>query len=70
MNRLYGRIPRDLTEKDFQGDKEDEQSGFRAGRSCSDNVFYLKKTREKDCYKPTRIIPFVDLQKAYDTRTL
>lgn len=45
--RWYGRILRDLIEKDMKERKEEEQSGFRAGRSCTDNVFCLKQVIEK-----------------------
>ncbi|XP_030761326.1 uncharacterized protein LOC115886365 [Sitophilus oryzae] len=47
MSRLYGRILRDLIEEDYREKEEEEQNGFRAGRSCTDNVFCLKQVIEK-----------------------
>lgn len=68
MSRLYGRILRNLIEDDFRQNEEEEQSGFRAGRSCTDNVFCLKQIIEKRAAKNIEThITFVDLQKAYDT---
>jgi hypothetical protein len=43
-SRLYGKIFRDLIEEE---DKDEEQSGFRTGRSCTDNVFCIKQVIEK-----------------------
>jgi hypothetical protein len=38
MSRLYGKILReDLIEEESKD--EEEQSGFRTGRSCTDNIF-------------------------------
>lgn len=48
--------------------EEEEHSGFRAGRSCTDNVFSLKQIIEKKTATNRDIhITFIDLQKAYDT---
>jgi hypothetical protein len=46
----------------------EEQSGFRAGRSCTDNIFSLKNLTEKRTARnlETHLV-FVDLQKAYDS---
>ncbi|XP_030759056.1 uncharacterized protein LOC115884573 [Sitophilus oryzae] len=67
MSRLYGRIIRDLIEEDYR-EKEEEQNGFRAGRSCTDNVFCLKQVIEKRSARNLDThITFVDLWKAYDT---
>ena len=45
----------------------EEQSGFRKGRSCTDNTFILKQIIEKhrEFNKETHIA-FVDLEKAFD----
>lgn len=42
-----GRILRDLIEMEYRENEEEEQSGFRTGRSCNDNIFYLKQIIEK-----------------------
>lgn len=48
LSRLYGRILRDLVEKEYQNhEEEEEQSRFRAGRSCTDNIFCIKQILEK-----------------------
>src|SRR5215469_12641453 len=65
IGKVYGRIliERGLTE----GLVGEEQSGFRKGRGCIDQIFAIKclceKFREKgrDVY-----IAFMDLEKAYD----
>jgi len=46
-SRLYGRIFLDLIKEDDKEKEEEEQCGFRAGRSCADNVFTLKQDKEK-----------------------
>ena len=61
----YGKILRGLIE---EGNKdEEEQSGFRTGRSCTDNIFCMKKVIEKRnaANQETHLL-FVDLTKAYD----
>lgn len=47
LSRLYGRILRDLIEQEYQQQEEEEQSGFRTGRTCTDNIFCLKQLIEK-----------------------
>jgi len=42
MSRLYGRGLNNLIEKEYSNFKEEEQSGFKARGSCTDNIFYLK----------------------------
>jgi hypothetical protein len=46
----------------------EEQSGFRAGCSCTNNIFSLKNLTEKRTARnlETHLV-FVDLQKAYDS---
>jgi hypothetical protein len=48
-------------------DLEDEQQGFRTGRSCVDAIFILKQVMEKfiEYNKPTYLC-FIDLKKAFD----
>ena len=56
MSRLYGKILRDLIEEDNKD--EEEQSGFRTGRSCTDSIFCMKQVIEKkECNKPRN--PFI-----------
>lgn len=68
LSRLYGRILRDLVEDEYGNKEEEEQSGFRAGRTCADNVFCIKQTIEKrsSTNQETHLM-FIDLHKAYDT---
>ncbi|KAJ4450607.1 hypothetical protein ANN_02033 [Periplaneta americana] len=49
------------------GMEEEEQAGFRKGRSCSDNVFIIKRLIEKrrEFNLPTYLL-FVDFEKAFD----
>ena len=64
--RLYGRILRDRIEKEIVD--QEEQSGFRPGRSCIDNVFCLKQMIEKTLAHNSELhIAFIDLKKAYDS---
>jgi hypothetical protein len=45
----------------------DEQSGFRKGRGCLDQVFMLRCVCEKYLEKQTEVfVAFMDLQKVYD----
>lgn len=56
LSRLYGRILRDLIEHEYKEQEEEQQSGFRARRTCTDNVLSdhcLKATnRKKIEHKP------------------
>ena len=65
MGRLYGRILKERIENNFI--EIEEQSGFRAGRSCLDNTFVLQQIIEKRKSRNlcTHLV-FVDLEKAYD----
>lgn len=66
VGRLYGRLLKARIEREWTD--IEEQSGFRAGRSCTDNVFCLRNLIEKRHARnlETHLI-FVDLQKAYDS---
>jgi hypothetical protein len=65
MSRLYGKIFRDLVEE--ENEDEEEQSGFRTGRSCTD-IFCMKKVIEKkECNKPRNSFIVVDLTITYDS---
>lgn len=65
IGRLYGKIIKNRVEVDFTD--IEEQSGFRAGRSCVDNIFSLRQVIEKRSERnlSTHLI-FIDLEKAYD----
>lgn len=65
MGRLYGRILKTRIESVYQD--IEEQSGFRAGRSCLDNIFVLQQIMEKRMARnlATHLV-FIDLEKAYD----
>ena len=66
MGRLYGRILKHRIETNIED--IEEQSGFRAGRSCIDNIFVLQQILEKrKSHNLSTHIIFVDLEKAYDT---
>jgi len=64
MSRLYVKILRDLIEEENKD--EEEQSGFRTGRSCTDNIFCMKQVIEKrNATNQETHLLFVDLTKAY-----
>jgi len=65
MSRLYSKILRDLIEEE---NKNEEQSGFRTGRSCTDTIFCMKQVIEKRkaTNQETHLL-VVDLTKAYDS---
>jgi hypothetical protein len=69
FSRIYGRILAKLLELEYKNMVMEEQSGFRAGRSCIDNIFLhntndrkKKKTTNRDLH-----LLFIDLTKAYDS---
>ena len=67
LSRLYGRVLRDLIEEEYAENETEEQSGFRAGRSCMDNIFCLKQLIEKRLSVNQEVhLLFIDLSKAYD----
>ena len=46
---------------------EEEQSGFREGRGCADQIFTVRCLSEKYLEKHKDIyVAFMDLEKAYD----
>lgn len=64
--RLYGRILKTRIEK--EADEMEEQSGFRPGRSCTDNIFTLRNLAEKYISKGRELhLTFIDLRKAFDS---
>ena len=57
---------RDLIEEENKD--EEEQSGFRTGRSCTENIFCMKQVIEKrNATNQETHLLFVDLTKAYDS---
>jgi len=52
MSRLYGKILRGLIEEENKD--EEEQIGFRTGRSCTDNIFCKKQVIEKKEFNKPR----------------
>ncbi|KAF2885733.1 hypothetical protein ILUMI_20437 [Ignelater luminosus] len=66
---LYGRIIKERIEG--QATDDEKQNGFRAERSCADNLFCLKQLLEKRTAKnlETHMI-FIDLKKVYDSIAL
>ena len=65
--KLYGRILIDRVVENSEGQIGEEQSGFRKGRSCSDQIFVLRQLCEKMKEKGKKVwIAFMDLEKAYD----
>jgi len=63
ISRLYGKILRDLVEDGFkEKEEEEEQCDFKAGRSCTDNVFCLKQIIEKRSTRNLEThITFIDI---------
>ena len=47
FSRIYGRILAKLVESEYKNMKIQEQSGFRARKSCIDNIFCLIQMTEK-----------------------
>ena len=69
FSRLYGKILKNLVEEEYGPFEIEEQGGFRAGRSCIDNIFPLTQIIEKKMATNNEQLHllFVDLTKAYDT---
>ena len=65
--KVYGRILIDRVIEQSEGQIGEEQSGFRKGRSCADQIFVLRQLSEKLLEKKRRLfVAFMDLEKAYD----
>ena len=47
FSRIYGRILAKLVELEHKNMEMEEQAGFRAGRSCLDNIFCITQVTEK-----------------------
>jgi hypothetical protein len=60
-----------LVELEYKNTEMGEQSGFRAGRSCIDNIFCITQTiEEKKATNRELHLLFIDLTKTYDTLPL
>lgn len=69
FGRVYSKILKQLIDEEYGPSELEEQGGFRAGRSCIDNIFPLTQIIEKKLATnndQTHLL-FVDLTKAYDT---
>ena len=66
IGKLYERVLKVRIEGEAA--EIEEQSGFRAGRSCVDNMFTLKHLIEKRLAKGMELhATFIDLRKAFDS---
>ena len=65
--KVYGKILIRRVIENSEGQVGEEQSGFRKGRGCTDQVFVLRQVCEKMKEKGKQAwIAFMDLEKAYD----
>jgi len=68
FSRIYGRILAKLVELEHKNMEMEEQAGFRAGRSCIDNIFCVTQMIEKKKATNRELhLLFIDLTKAYDS---
>jgi len=68
FNRIYGRILAKLVELEYKDMEMEEQAGFRAGRSCIDNIFRITQMIEKKKATNRELhLLFIDLTKSYDS---
>lgn len=64
VGRLYRRIIKVRTEEDWHD--IEKQSGFRSGRSCTDNEFGLRNFfKKRHTWSLETHLAFIDLQKVY-----
>lgn len=65
ISRIYGKILKKRIEESFKD--QEEQNGFRAGRSCIDGIFSLRQLMEKRAeHNLETHLVFIDIKKAYD----
>ena len=68
FSRICGRILAKLVESEYKNMEMEEQSGFQAGRSCIDNIFYITQMAEKKIATNRELhLSFIDLTKACDS---
>lgn len=66
-SKIYGLIIRGLIEQQYQAEEAEEQNGFRAGRSCLDNLFCLTQIVQKKLATGRELhLVFLDISKAYN----
>lgn len=67
FSRLFGKVIHEQIRIDIGHEIGEDQSGFRSGRSCTDNLFILQQLIEKKIAVGEEVhMAFVDLEKAYD----
>lgn len=67
MSRLWAKIIHKRLRMEVQGLIGEDQSGFRPGRSCVDNLFTLQQLIEKRISRDQELhLTFIDIKKAYD----
>lgn len=69
LSRLYGRVPycENVWTVSIATKNQKDQSGFRVGRSCIDNVFCVKQIMKKTLGTGRELhLLFVDFTKSYD----
>ena len=65
--KVYGRILIERVIESSERQIGEEQSGFRKGRSCADQIYVLRQVCEKMREKKRSLyVAFMDLEKAYD----
>ena len=65
FSRTYGRILAKLVELEHKNMEMEKQAGFRAGRSCIDNIFCISEMIEKKKATNRELhLLFIDLTKA------
>ena len=66
LSRVYGKVLKTRIETSYED--QEEQNGFRAGRSCIDGIFSLRQLIDKRLARnlETHLV-FIDLEKAYDS---
>ena len=63
--KVYGRILIERVIENSDGQVGEEQSGFRIGRSCADQIFVLRQVCEKMRERKKRVyVAFMDLASA------
>lgn len=68
LSRLYGKILEGKLRTIADKKISEEQSGFTAGKSCSDNLFTLQQIiAKRNSTGQDTHLAFIDLEKAYDS---
>ena len=68
---IYGHILAKLVKSEYKNMEMEEQSGFRAERSCIDNIFCILQMIEKKKATNRELhLLLIDLTKAYDSAPL